>query len=70
MHQENHGDSNCTWNETVDRVKAHITTNKQYYFPVTLSINENNVLPYSYESGYGGWGDPRDHALCLSFVHD
>ena len=70
MHQGNHGDGDCNWNEAVVKVKAHITANKQYYFPASLNIDGNNVPPYSYNNGFGGWGDRRDHALCLSFVHD
>ena len=55
----------------MDKVRAHISANRQYYFPVKMGVNKNAVPSgYSYKKGFGGWGDPRDHALCLSFVHD
>lgn len=66
----NRGGTNCNWNEAVVRVRAHISANKQYYFPAEIEIDSDSIVPFGRLQGYGGWGDPRDHKLCLSFVHD
>ena len=53
------------------RVRKFISDHEQYYFPTELLIDINDVpAENSYQEGNGGWGDPRDHKLCLSFVHD
>ena len=53
------------------RVREFISYNTQYYFPTELLVDINDVpAEQLYQEGYGGWGDPRDHKLCLSFVHD
>jgi len=70
-HQRNHGATNCNWNEGVVRVKGYINANQGHYFPAELSLSQGGSRgSQSRTRGFGGWGDPRDHELCLSFVHD
>ena len=68
-HQRIHGSEGCNWNEAVVKVKAFISANQQYYFPTELVIDGGLSATSPRKQGFGGWGDPRDHKLCLSFVH-
>ena len=53
------------------RVKGYINANQGHYFPTELSLSQGGSRgSQSRTRGFGGWGDPRDHELCLSFVHD
>ena len=71
MHQRKHDGDDCNWNEAVVNVRSYISENRQFYFPSQLYIESRNV-PSTYPSikNFGGWGDPRDHQMCLSFVHN
>ena len=63
-----HHKKDCNAQETIQRYKQLIQDNLEYMFPKKLEIT--NIEEGNAHTGMqnGGWGDPRDHTLCLSFV--
>ncbi|KAH3874284.1 alpha-1,6-mannosyl-glycoprotein 2-beta-N-acetylglucosaminyltransferase-like isoform X2 [Dreissena polymorpha] len=45
-----------------------VVVNKDHLFPNTLSISSYTSLPLQDPKPNGGWSDPRDQHLCLSFA--
>ena len=41
---------------------------QSFLFPENLFVDQLKVKKIKLKKGNGGWGDPRDHELCLSFV--
>lgn len=69
-----HQKKNCDTDKDFRRVQGTLNGNSQFLHPtkmefterkpsVEVKFNRIQVL-----KGYGGWGDPRDHDLCMSFV--
>ena len=59
-------------NEAANAAKARALFKKQesFLFPQTMSM-DGSLSPFNHPrtmKPFGGWGDPRDHQLCLSFV--
>ena len=57
------------------RVDALLSGSTQYLFPSEMNEriapvpgHTNLLSKIKRLKGYGGWGDPRDHELCLNFV--
>lgn len=61
-----HHSNNCT-------DMSHVTKLKQDLMSINLYPDVIEVIDIdSYNkvgSGWGGWGDPRDHTLCMSMIH-
>lgn len=64
-----HHHQSCNENAAAEKVKGQLESYRPYLFPASLTLpltsrgNQNRV-----QRNFGGWGDPRDHKLCLSFV--
>lgn len=66
MHVQN---SNCDPSVLIPAIRSLLAVNSNQRYPETLVLS----LYVSNDSAfdmYGGWGDPRDHKLCLSFVRN
>lgn len=63
-----HRGKDCSSDRVVQKVVRILSSAKQYLFPSSLSIRQGMRRPYKPQKGNGGWGDNRDHRLCLSQV--
>jgi len=64
-----HKKSNCDSNAGLDKVKSIIESSKQHFFPESLQFVRTTLRKKIKEKKpNGGWGDKRDHALCLNFT--
>lgn len=62
-----HHTKSCNSKDTLNKVKAIIERNKDFMFTDKLNIVAQSSLPGG-QNPNGGWGDVRDHELCLRFV--
>lgn len=65
MHKKN---KNCNPAEPVRVVENLLSTNKKFLFPEKLSILGYPRSLARMPKPNGGWGDVRDHQLCISFT--
>jgi len=64
-----HKKSNCDSNTGLDKVKSIITSSKNYLFPERLQFTLTALRKKIKEKKpNGGWGDKRDHELCMKFT--
>jgi alpha-1,6-mannosyl-glycoprotein beta-1,2-N-acetylglucosaminyltransferase len=63
-----HKGKNCDPAAKVKQIETLLSQNKQYLYPTTLSISGYPRAPTRMPKPNGGWGDLRDHQLCLSFL--
>jgi len=64
-----HKKSNCDSNAVIEKVKKIIKSAKTYLFPKKLSVTRTNLKKkIKLKKPNGGWGDKRDHELCLNFT--
>ena len=58
-------------NEVADgrTAQRHYAAQEQYLYPNSLVLDGTSIHNRQRTmKPFGGWGDPRDHQLCLSFV--
>lgn len=64
-----HKKSNCDSNAGLDKVKAIIKSAQKYLFPSSLQFTIVGLRKKMKEKKpNGGWGDQRDHQLCMNFT--
>ncbi|XP_023325761.1 alpha-1,6-mannosyl-glycoprotein 2-beta-N-acetylglucosaminyltransferase isoform X2 [Eurytemora carolleeae] len=64
-----HKKKDCATSLVMNKVKYIIDSAKQYLFPDRLTIVESAVKKkVKLKKGNGGWGDKRDHSLCLNMT--
>ncbi|ESO93148.1 hypothetical protein LOTGIDRAFT_119931 [Lottia gigantea] len=64
-----HKGKSCNPGDKIKKVEELLSKNKNYLFPNTLSINGQSRMKIRDPKANGGWGDIRDHQLCLSFFN-
>lgn len=52
----------------VGQIKNLLNNNKQYLYPDSLEVQGYPRSPSKMPKPNGGWGDKRDHELCLHFA--
>ncbi|XP_031561260.1 alpha-1,6-mannosyl-glycoprotein 2-beta-N-acetylglucosaminyltransferase-like [Actinia tenebrosa] len=62
-----HKKKECNPDQTVSKFNSIIQDNADSFFPASLKV-EHKFGEVSSSQPNGGWGDTRDHDLCLSFV--
>ncbi|XP_050084146.1 alpha-1,6-mannosyl-glycoprotein 2-beta-N-acetylglucosaminyltransferase isoform X1 [Anopheles aquasalis] len=66
-----HKKSNCGSNEVISKVQQvlKVARSSQQLFPRSLSLTQTSVIKKTnLRKGNGGWGDQRDHLLCLNIT--
>uniref|UniRef100_A0A182FAE1 Alpha-1,6-mannosyl-glycoprotein 2-beta-N-acetylglucosaminyltransferase n=1 Tax=Anopheles albimanus TaxID=7167 RepID=A0A182FAE1_ANOAL len=66
-----HKKSNCLSNEVISKVQQvlKVARSSQQLFPRSLSLTQTSVIKKTnLRKGNGGWGDQRDHMLCLNIT--
>lgn len=58
----------CNPAERVQYIETLLGNNRQYLFPPALVVNGYPNVPRRTPKANGGWGDIRDHQLCISFL--
>ncbi|XP_077303001.1 alpha-1,6-mannosyl-glycoprotein 2-beta-N-acetylglucosaminyltransferase [Arctopsyche grandis] len=66
-----HKKANCDSNSVITKVQKVVKGAKQYFFPAGLTL-QVAVAPKKNKlrKGNGGWGDTRDHQLCLNITKE
>ncbi|XP_050394032.1 alpha-1,6-mannosyl-glycoprotein 2-beta-N-acetylglucosaminyltransferase-like isoform X2 [Patella vulgata] len=64
-----HRENICSMDEVLLNIKNFLNINQQYMYPqeMVYLVKKTPVRKVSDQVGNGGWADPRDHNLCLSF---
>ena len=57
----------CNPDGKLKKVLDLIAKNKQYFFPNVLAVAGESRYKLRDPKANGGWGDKRDHDLCLGF---
>ncbi|KAK3597730.1 hypothetical protein CHS0354_006081 [Potamilus streckersoni] len=65
-----HKGKNCQPANKEKTVEQEVQSNKQHLFPNSISIGSYSGLKLRDPKPNGGWGDSRDHQLCLSFIQN
>ncbi|XP_049529469.1 alpha-1,6-mannosyl-glycoprotein 2-beta-N-acetylglucosaminyltransferase isoform X1 [Anopheles darlingi] len=66
-----HKKSNCESNEVISKVQQvlKVARSSQQLFPRSISLTQTSVIKKTnLRKGNGGWGDQRDHLLCLNIT--
>ncbi|CAF0703818.1 unnamed protein product [Brachionus calyciflorus] len=63
-----HKGSNCDPKEKIESLKKTIQNKQTQFFPKKFELNGVNTGIIAIKKSNGGWGDPRDHNLCKSFI--
>jgi len=64
-----HKKADCDSNVVIQKVKTILKTAKNYLFPPRLSVMRTVLKKkLKLKKGNGGWGDRRDHALCMNMT--
>uniref|UniRef100_A0A2M4AKX5 Alpha-1,6-mannosyl-glycoprotein 2-beta-N-acetylglucosaminyltransferase n=1 Tax=Anopheles triannulatus TaxID=58253 RepID=A0A2M4AKX5_9DIPT len=66
-----HKKSNCLSNEVISKVQQvlKVARSSQQLFPRSISLTQTSVIKKTnLRKGNGGWGDQRDHLLCLNMT--
>eukprot|EP00092_Neocalanus_flemingeri_P008127 GFUD01008767.1.p1 GENE.GFUD01008767.1~~GFUD01008767.1.p1 ORF type:complete len:538 (+),score=109.14 GFUD01008767.1:270-1883(+) len=64
-----HKKSNCDSNTVIEKVKSIIKSASKYFFPKSLSVSKSTLRKkLKLKKANGGWGDKRDHELCMNFT--
>lgn len=64
-----HKGKDCSSSQVVKKVLRILNAASKYLFPSTLHLRQGFQRPLKPPKGNGGWGDKRDHALCLNHVN-
>ncbi|XP_018332311.1 alpha-1,6-mannosyl-glycoprotein 2-beta-N-acetylglucosaminyltransferase isoform X2 [Agrilus planipennis] len=64
-----HNKSNCLSTAIISKVQQVLKSAKKYLYPSYLTLSYTTVLKKAkLRKGNGGWGDKRDHILCLAMA--
>lgn len=66
-----HKNKNCESNQVISKVQhvLRIARNSHQLFPRSLTLTVPSLMKKSkLRKGNGGWGDMRDHELCLNMT--
>lgn len=63
-----HTGENCNVEVSKNNIQAMLDNNKEHMFPSAVTIDGYSGVKQNDPRLNGGWGDPRDHQLCLSFL--
>jgi len=64
-----HKKSNCDSDTVIDKLGSILKSAKKYFFPEKLSvISTRSKTKTKLKKANGGWGDKRDHWLCINFT--
>ncbi|XP_074602354.1 alpha-1,6-mannosyl-glycoprotein 2-beta-N-acetylglucosaminyltransferase [Brevipalpus obovatus] len=63
-----HKSRDCFKNELVEKIDAVVQKSTSFLFPSQLKISTSQKKKFKMPKLNGGWGDVRDHALCLNFT--
>ena len=61
---------NCNTQDKVKQLETLLTQNKRFLYPERLTILGYPRSLARMPKPNGGWGDIRDHELCLSFSQE
>ena len=64
-----HKGTNCEAIDKVSQIEALLSSNHHLLYPERLDLFDTQRLPSQVPKPNGGWGDIRDHNLCLSFLN-
>lgn len=67
-----HKKNNCESNQVISKVQQviQIATKAGQLFPKSITLTMPSVTKKTkLRKGNGGWGDKRDHLLCLNMTH-
>lgn len=59
---------NCNPSDRVEHIESLLEDNKESLFPPNLMVGGYPNAPRRVPKANGGWGDIRDHELCISFM--
>ncbi|GAB6024931.1 Alpha-1,6-mannosyl-glycoprotein 2-beta-N-acetylglucosaminyltransferase [Chamberlinius hualienensis] len=65
-----HKDKNCSVNQMISKVRKLMTSAKKHMFPSKLTLTRTSQRATKSQKGNGGWGDVRDHWLCLHLLNE
>lgn len=68
VHHKAKGVKKCDAATKVSQLNSLLETNKKSLFPSSMSILSYPRMLNRVPKANGGWGDVRDHQLCLSFI--
>lgn len=66
-----HKKKNCESNQVISKVQQvlRIATNANQLYPKTLTATVASLMKKTkLRKGNGGWGDKRDHQMCMNFT--
>lgn len=61
--------SDCSPQQRINLTESFLRQNRLNLFPKSLTVGNVDLSPYGIPKMNGGWGDPRDHKLCISFLN-
>lgn len=64
--------NNCNAQWNIEQFKKTFEKNANFYFPNNVAMQQGRQDPYRAllkPYGFGGWSDPRDIQLCISFFN-
>ncbi|XP_063703413.1 alpha-1,6-mannosyl-glycoprotein 2-beta-N-acetylglucosaminyltransferase isoform X2 [Culicoides brevitarsis] len=67
-----HKKNNCESNQVISKVQQviHIATKAGQLYPKSITLTMPSITKKTkLRKGNGGWGDKRDHLLCLNMTH-
>ncbi|XP_048584873.1 alpha-1,6-mannosyl-glycoprotein 2-beta-N-acetylglucosaminyltransferase [Nematostella vectensis] len=62
-----HKKKQCDPQKSIARVNTIINNNERSFYPESLILEQKHSVPSNHGQPNGGWGDTRDHALCLTY---
>lgn len=64
-----HKKNNCESTAVISKVQQVLNTAKRHLYPNYLTLTYTTLLKKTkLRKGNGGWGDRRDHKLCMSMT--
>jgi len=64
-----HKKSHCDSDAVIDKLQTILKTASPYFFPDSVSVSRLNTRKkIKLKKANGGWGDKRDHWLCMNFT--
>ena len=63
-----HKQKNCDPQSLVAKLRDVYESKKSEYFPKSLELSKVDTILRIIKKSNGGWADPRDHRLCMSFA--
>ncbi|KAI5740121.1 hypothetical protein M8J76_000653 [Diaphorina citri] len=64
-----HHKNNCESTAVISQVQKILQKASRYFYPDHLSVTYSAVKKKPLKKGNGGWGDVRDHELCMNITY-